>query len=229
MNARRRLLLGILRALLRLAARCEVSGRANIPAGGPLLVVFNHLAHLDGPLILAVMPFEVEAIGLSDLYRVPITGQLLRLYGIIPVHRDQYDREVLRRALNVLAEGRVLALAPEARQSPTHTLERGRTGAAYLALRTGAPLLPVGITGTETIYAAWRQLRRPRLTVNIGAPFYLTGPLARGAQRRAQLDAGRDEIMRRIAALLPLQYRGVYACPQEGIRGTYPQEGVPST
>jgi 1-acyl-sn-glycerol-3-phosphate acyltransferase len=173
MSAKRHLLLGSLRAFFKLSVRCRISGQANIPAAGPLLLVFNHLAHLDGPLILALMPFEVEGVGLSDLYRVPITGQLLRLYGIIPVHRDQYDRAVLRRSLWVLAEGKVLALAPEARQSPTCSLERGRSGAAYLALRSGAPLLPIGITGTETIYSAWRQFKRPRLTVNIGAPFRL--------------------------------------------------------
>lgn len=220
MNLKRRLLLSCLRGLFKLLARCEVSGRASIPAVGPLILAFNHLAHLDGPLVLATMPWEVEAIGLSDLYRVPITGQLLRLYGLTPVHRGQYDREVLRRALQVLAEGKILALAPEARQSPTYSLERGHNGAAYLALRSGAPLLPIGITGTETIYSAWRQLRRPRVTVNIGAPFRLPGPLAHGAERRAQLEAGRDEIMGRIAALLPLQYRGVYSCPEEGVRGT---------
>jgi 1-acyl-sn-glycerol-3-phosphate acyltransferase len=220
MSAKRQLLLGCLRAFFKLSVRCRVNGQANIPAGGPLLLVFNHLAHLDGPLVLASMPFEVEGIGLSDLYRVPITGQLLRLYGIIPVHRDAFDRKVLRRSLRVLAEGKVLALAPEARQSPTYSLEHGRRGAAYLALRTGTPLLPIGITGTETIYCAWQQLKRPRLTVNIGAPFRLQGPLAHGSERRAQLDAGREQIMRRIAALLPLPYRGVYACSEERAGGT---------
>lgn len=218
MNARRRLLLGSLRAFLKLATHCEVSGRENIPAAGPLLLVFNHIAHLDGLLVLATMPFEVEGIGLSDLFRVPVTGQILRLYGLIPVHRDQYDREVLRRALEALSSGKALALAPEARQSPTGSLERGRTGAAYLALRSAAPLLPIGITGTERVYAAWRRLRRPRLKMNIGVPFRLQGPLTHGAERRPQLEAGRDEIMRRIAALLPLPYQGVYAHLEEGVR-----------
>lgn len=208
---RRRVLVAAGRGVLRLLARVDVSGRENLPRGGPLLVVFNHVAHADGAVVIATVPWEIEAISLSDLFRVPLTGQLLRLYGAIPVHRDAYDREILRRALGVLADGKVLALAPEARQSPTRALERGREGAAYLALRSGAALLPVGLTGTETVPSMLKRLRRPHITVTIGAPFRLTGPLAQGAARRAQLESGRDEIMRRIAELLPAQYRGVYA------------------
>ena len=210
MSTKRRILINAMRGLLRLISHWEVHGRENVPDGGPLLVVFNHIAHLDGPLVMASLPWEMEAIGLSDLWNVPVTWQLLRLYGAIQVHRDEYDRAVLRQALAVLDAGKVLGLAPEARQSPTHTLERGRRGAAYLAIKSGAPLLPVGLTGTELVYSSLPRLKRPHLTVNIGPVFHLQGPLGRGAARQAQLDQGREEIMTRIATLLPLEYRGVY-------------------
>lgn len=201
----------ILKILLPLVARVEVHGLENCPPGGPLIVAINHLAHMDAPLVLGTMPWEVEAIALSDLYRVPVTGQLLRLYGAIPVHRGEFDREVLRRALQVLAEGKVLVLAPEARMSVTGALEKARHGVAWLADRSGAPILPVALTGTETAYAEWKRLRRPRFTVTVGEVFILPPCQSSGAERREYLARVTDEIMRRIAALLPPEYRGVYA------------------
>jgi 1-acyl-sn-glycerol-3-phosphate acyltransferase len=211
MNARRWAIMVALRALLRTLTHWEVRGAENLPVSGPLLVAFNHVAHLDGPIILASLPWEVEGMALADLYHVPVTGLILRLYGTIPVHRNGYDRESVRRALSVLSSGGVLALAPEARRSLTHSLEQGRTGAAYLALRGKAPILPIGLTGSEGLAAACKHLHRPRLVVNIGPAFHLKGPLLTGAARQAQLCEARDEIMRRIARLLPLDYRGAYA------------------
>lgn len=201
----------VLRVFLRLCTRLETEGLENVPQGGPLLVAFNHLAHLDAALVLSFLPQPVEGIALEDLYHVPITGQLLRLYGTIPVHRDQFDREVIRQALQVLAEGRILALAPEARQSLTGALERARQGVAYLALRSGVPILPVALTGTEKTYAEWKRLRRPRLTVTFGEPFVPPPRASEPQARRQQLAELTDEIMHRIAALLPPEYRGVYA------------------
>lgn len=198
------------RILLQALARLDVQGLENVPAEGPLLVAFNHLAHLDGPLIVACIPREVEGLALSDLYDVPVVGQLLKLYGVVPVHRDQFDRAVLRRALAVLREGKALALAPEARMSVTGALERARHGAAYLALHAAAPILPVALTGTELIPGALRRLRRASVTMTVGEPYHPPAPARDPALRRAQIEEVTATIMLRIAALLPPEYRGEY-------------------
>jgi len=206
----RRLGCSLLRLLFRLLTHLEVRGLENLPEGGPLLVAFNHLAHLDPALVIAWLPWPAEVIALEDLYHVPITSQLLRLYGTIPVHRDQFDRQVIRRALRVLAEGKVLALAPEARMSLTGALERARHGVAYLALRSGAPVLPVAITGTENVLSELKRLRRPRLILTFGELITPPPPASTPQARRQQMAELTDEIMHRIAALLPPEYRGVY-------------------
>jgi len=200
----------LLRFLFRVLTRPEVRGLGNVPVEGPLLVAFNHLAHLDGPLLVAFLPREVESIALSNLYEVPVTGQLLRLYGAIPVHRDEFDRAVLRRALAVLEEGKALALAPEARMSVTGALERARHGVAYLALRGRAPILPVALTGTELVPGALRCLRRASVTMTVGEVYNPPAWVQDSALRRAQVEEVTEAIMLRIASLLPPEYRGEY-------------------
>jgi 1-acyl-sn-glycerol-3-phosphate acyltransferase len=198
------------RLLLRALVRLNVQGLERVPAEGPLLVAFNHLAHLDGPFIVTFIPREVESLALSDLYEVPVVGQLLRWYGVIPVHRDQFDRTVLRRALAVLEEGRALALAPEARMSVTGALERARHGAAYVALQAAVPILPVALTGTELIPSALRRFHRAPVTMTVGEPYHPPLRVGDPALRRAQVQEVTEAIMLRIAALLPMEYRGEY-------------------
>jgi 1-acyl-sn-glycerol-3-phosphate acyltransferase len=139
---------------------------------------------------------------------VPGTGLALRAYGIILIHRDEYDRQVIRTALGTLNRGDLLAVAPEARQSPNAALEKGRQGAAYLALKSGAPIVPVGITGTQNVYGAWRQRQRPDICMMVGIPFHLSAQP--GANRREALEAAHTVIMKHIAQLLPVEYRGCW-------------------
>lgn len=201
------------RAVVRLLTHTTVSGAERLPTAGPLVVVFNHLGHLDALVLIASLPYDIQAIALSDLLNVPVTGFMLRLYGVIPVQRDQTDRAVVKRSLAVLSNGGVLVLAPEARMSVSGALERARDGAAYLALRAKAPLLPVGLTGTENdaVYGAWTRCRRPRITVSIGEPFTLPALPLDAPQRRQSLEHASTQIMTRLARLLPVQYQGVYA------------------
>ena len=205
-------------AIVRLLTQTTVSGREHLPGGGPLLVVFNHLGHLDAGVIIASVPYNLEAIALSDLYRVPVTGQMLRLYGVIPVQRDVFDRSVVERAIGVLSTGGILFLAPEARMSMTGALEKARGGAAYLALKTGAPILPIALTGTENtrVYGSWKARRRPLITMTIGEVLRLPDLPLRGPERKQSLAEASRIIMAHIAALLPPAYRGVYADQVKG-------------
>jgi 1-acyl-sn-glycerol-3-phosphate acyltransferase len=195
-----------------LFTRLDVSGVEVIPSDGPLLIASNHISHLDAPLALATVPRIVEFVTLADLNTVPLTGHILRSYGVIWVRRDQLDRDVLRQSLDVLTQGGALWIAPEAGRSPSGALVAGRQGAAWLAAKSRAPIVPMGITGTHEVVDQLKHGRRPPITISFGAPFVLTlDPHADAATRRAQLAANTDTLMRRIAALLPTDYRGVYA------------------
>ncbi len=200
----------VLRFLFAVLTRVEIRGRENVPPEGGLLLVFNHLGHLDPPLALAVLPRPFTGIAVIGLRDVPVTGWMLRLANVIWVNRGRYDRAALRRGLQVLSEGGILGIAPEGRISLTGALERGKTGPAFLVRRADVPLLPVAITGTERAAAEWKRLRRPRLTVTIGEPFRLE-PEQEGLSRKEQLRADADYIVTRLAKMLPPEYRGVYA------------------
>jgi hypothetical protein len=122
----------------------------------------------------APSPRAPEFITLVDLLNVPGTGLALRAYGTILVHRDEYDRHVIRAALDTLNRGRLAGIGARSAPSPNAALEKGREGAAYLALKSGAPVVPVGITGTLNVYSAWRKRRHPDICMLAGAPFHLS-------------------------------------------------------
>ncbi len=198
--------------------RFVVTGRENIPKKPPYLVIYNHVSILDPPFLLAAWPYRLEAIAASYVFERPIQGQLVRLYGAIPVHKGRPDRAFLNFIVRVLKQGYPVALAPEGTRSHTPGMQRAWTGLAYLAEAAGVPIVPVGLVGTEdeTLRRALR-LQRPRVEVRIGRPFRLPPldrwPLPRKQARRYNTDLA----MYRIAALLPPAYRGVYDDP-EGIR-----------
>jgi 1-acyl-sn-glycerol-3-phosphate acyltransferase len=198
------------RALLRVLTHYEVEGQENLPPGGPLLLVFNHLAWWDAPVAMATLPWRMRAMALKDLQRVPVTGQLLSLSDPIWVDRGRYDRDALRQALATLDRGEVLGIAPEGRMSVTGALERGKTGPVFIARKADVPILPVGLTGTEKALTEWRSFRRPHIKVNIGRIFRLPES-GDHVSRKDERQADADFIMERLAELLPPEYRGVYA------------------
>jgi 1-acyl-sn-glycerol-3-phosphate acyltransferase len=204
----RRLLVGFLRLLVKLLLRLEVHGLENVPATGPVLVVSNHLGDADVPIGLTLGKRPVEVYVKADLYDFPLLGPVLRAYGVIWIHRGQPDRRAIRAGLEALQQGRMLAIAPEGRESLSGALEEGTSGAAYLALKSGAPVLPVTFTGTENrrIFGGLHSLQRTRVTAQVGAPFLIEDE----GDRRSGVERGTERIMLTLAAQLPPEYRGVY-------------------
>jgi 1-acyl-sn-glycerol-3-phosphate acyltransferase len=209
----RRLVLLLARLIGWLLLDVRVSGRQHVPRRGPLLVVSNHLGDAD---LIAGWTFSLtpaDVLSKAELYDYPVVGALLRAYGVIWVHRGQPDRRALRAAIQGLEEGRIVAIAPEGRESVSGSLEEGTGGAAYLAWKSGAPILPVAFTGTENahIYGSLRRLRRAKVTAVLGEPFLLE----KLSDRRLAIEQGTAKIMQAIADLLPAEYRGVYRFEKE--------------
>jgi 1-acyl-sn-glycerol-3-phosphate acyltransferase len=202
------LVVRLVRLLVRLVTRTRATGVENIPRNAAALIVTNHLGDADLAIGMAVSPVAVDPVSKADLYDYPVLGKLMDAYGVIWIHRGQPDRRAIRAVLDGLAQGRLVAIAPEGRESVTGELEEGTDGATYLALKSGAPIIPVVFTGTENthLYGSLKHLRRPEITVTIGSSFYLN----QQPERREAMKEGTLQIMRALAALLPPSYQGIY-------------------
>ena len=199
---------GAMKLLAWLCLCVSVEGLGNLPRRGPAIVVINHLGDADAPLLLSTLPFAPEALGKIELYDFPVLGKLMDWYGVIWLHRGQPDKRALRAALDGLREGRVILIAPEGRYTLAGGLEEGRGGAAFLAFKTGVPIVPIALTGTgnQHVYGELRRLRRARVRLWVGRPF----TLKEQADRQAAMREGTRQIMERLAELLPVEYRGAY-------------------
>jgi len=200
---------GLARLILFTCARYRVAGAANLPAAGPVLVCSNHLHLADIPVVVVSLRRKVIFMAKEDLFSGRLSRHLVHNFGAFPVRRGQIDRQAIREAETALAKGWALVMFPEGRRSLTRQLQPAFPGSALVASRSGVPILPIGITGTEQLRKKWWMLRRPRIAVNIGAPFRL--PSSEGVRLDSEeLDRRTGLIMQRIAALLPPEYRGHY-------------------
>ena len=194
--------------IARLLTRLDLLGFESIPRTGALILAPNHLHSLDLPLLF-LMPRR-PAVFAAEKWRGTPGGWLMRAFApLIFVNRGDADRAALARAAQVLRAGGVLGVAPEGTRSRTGALQRGRNGAAFLASRSGAPILPVAAWGQERFIRSLLHLRRPDVHVRVGELIVL--PQGCEKARGDQLDEWTDQVMMQIARMLPPEYRGVYA------------------
>lgn len=199
----------MVRTLVFLLTRWQVKGREHVPSYGPLLVVSNHIHLADPPLVALSIGRRAVFMAKEELFRYRFSSYFIASFGAFPVHRGRLDRQALRQAERVLAENLALVMFPEGMRSRGGQLRPAFSGSALVALRSGAPILPVAITGTERIKGITWFLRRPQITVNIGHPFYV--PPVNGKLTKTELVELTNLIMARIGELLPVEYRGHYA------------------
>jgi 1-acyl-sn-glycerol-3-phosphate acyltransferase len=202
----------IIKALIRVAmlllTRTLVRGADLVPRRGAAVVVSNHIAAVDPAVLVGVFPRPLVLMSKIENYRGALKF-FMPLVGAFTVRRGQVDRQALRTAERALAEGRLLCIFPEGTRGQAG-LGAAYGGAALLAIKAGAPIIPVAITGTPYIFGSrfpWAGF--PHVTVTIGAPFLPRSP--EGAPRRDDRERMTDEMMRRIAALLPPELRGYYS------------------
>jgi 1-acyl-sn-glycerol-3-phosphate acyltransferase len=200
----------VVRTLVNLLVQLRCEGFEHMPPSGPYIVVANHLAFWDAPIIYALVGGPQLSGWAAEKYRHnPIWGTILRMGSGIFIERGAVDRDALAGAVAWLRQGKVFGIAPEGTRTKTGGLARGKSGVVFIAQQTGAPIVPMAHFGTEQVTRTWLRLRRPVVTVRVGRPFTL--PLLVAGERSAGLREQADVVMCHIAALLPPEYRGVYA------------------
>ncbi|MBV9120249.1 MAG: 1-acyl-sn-glycerol-3-phosphate acyltransferase [Chloroflexi bacterium] len=186
--------------LLKALARFEAEGLDLVPADGPLIVISNHLHFADPPLLGGVLPRYVRFMAKQEAFKAPFGWLFANAYGAFPVRRNQVDRAALAEAERILRGGGVVGMFPEGHRSHGRGLLPAFDGAALIARRSSAPLLPVGICGTERVF---RGAPRWPIKLRVGELFEV--------RRGCPLADATTDMMERIAALLPREYQGVYA------------------
>jgi len=200
------------RGLFRLLGRVTVTGRENIPIGTPYVVAMNHVSIFDPPLAASFWPEALEIIGAEDVFHKPGQAQVLKMYGVVPVHRGEYDRALMDWILRAIRSGRPLLIAPEGGRSHVTAMRRAKPGIAYIVDVTQVPVVPAGLVGTTDDF--WKRAKRgekPPLEMRIGKPLRLPPIEEKGKEKHEARQRNADLVMNHLAGLLPEEYRGAYA------------------
>lgn len=216
MTTSSRIVTPVIRFILSMLCRIDAAEMRRIPRKGPLIIVINHVNFLEVPLLYAFL-FPRAAVGLvkRETWDNPVLGALADSWEAIAIDREGSDLSAMHKALDVLERGGILLIAPEGTRSGHGRLQRGHGGVVQLALRSGAPIMPVAHSGGERFWKNIKSCRRTRFTVRVGPAFRLVPPagVGRGAPRSVRAEMT-DAIMNRLALLLPERQRGAYPKPE---------------
>ena len=204
-----KLAIATLRPVFNAIVHVEIEGLDNIPATGPAILMINHVAFLDPVMLIACVRRRIVPMSKIENLRLPGVNLLIGLWGAINVKRGEVDRAALRQAIEALKTGHLLLMAPEGTRSKSGELQEPHDGIAFVATRTGALVIPVGIVGTPDIARNWKRFKRTRVHVTLGCPFYFETTGERAG--REELSLMTREAMYQLAAVLPPQQRGQFA------------------
>lgn len=201
----------IIRIVMKLIARIEVRNAENIPSGN-FIMASNHLGRLDSAVLLYISDREDIIMPVAEKYKNhPIFGVIGRAANAVWLNRFETDFHALREMLKRMKEGGMLVIAPEGTRSKTGALQPGKAGVSYLAAKSGYPVLPVALTGTEDRYVVEQLKHFRRIHITATAGKLMTLEMPQGKNREQILADQTEEIMCQIAALLPKNYHGVYS------------------
>lgn len=200
----------LVKLIMKILTRVAVYGKEHLPRSGAAILVTNHLGHLDGALVMAGIDRKDITGWIAEKYQeVPFIRLVASILDAEFIDRFNANTFAIRKGLQFLKEGKLVGIAPEGTRSPTHALIEGKMGVAYLASKTGVPVIPAGLTIPQDAIKQFLRLQRPKMSISFGEPFTL--PKFNRATRTKDLQNATEEIMCRIAAQLPPQYRGVYS------------------
>lgn len=187
----------------------KVEGLENIPDRGPGILLMNHIGWVDPMVVIHTMPRQIVPLGKVEAFNYPVIGIFPRIWGAIPVRREGVDRRAVQSALEVLRKNEIILVAPEGTRNPE--LQRAKEGFAYLATRSGAPIIPVIIEGSPG-YPTIRYSplwKKNGIVIKYGKPITFHSEYRRAG--RDQLRKLTDEAMYHLAAMLPEERRGYYS------------------
>ena len=191
-------------------AKTKIRGSENIPRRGSFIVVCNHFNRLDPPFVIFAIKKPINFLMASDQPRVE--AQIMWapwLYGFIPTNRKNIAPTTIKNSLSALKKGEIVGIFPEG-TATEQTIRPAKNGAAYLAMRTGVQILPMSIIGMNNIWDKWLKGVRPKIRINIGKAFLPARLPKERFERNEAIKIAGEEIMCRIAALMPEEYHGIY-------------------